>query len=256
MALIIAGGALWGAVVSFGTATRAAKDEVKAPGALTNARIESLKGDLDKAMQYELLYGCTELNSHKQKVLCGASKDKIATLEKELTQEILKHQMRSSMDVEKVKNHIRKVSENVTDEIFFDGTAENPYTENSKKRVEYYKNAKGTTFLVDPTINKVVEFTDESIGRPGNETQKGKALSVVNIKKRAEKYLADVVTDFNDVKKTYISEEANKGDSLFVFRWNAPQKIGDEGMLPFVMVKLAPDGTIVGFSDTRSLYQQ
>jgi hypothetical protein len=76
---------------------------------------------------------------------------------------------------------------------------------------------------------------------------------VKNLKKvlriKAEKYLEKHVSDFAEVKKTYILEQGGKGDpkgdSMYAFRWNAPAKVNDEDMLPYVMVRLTPSGKLL-----------
>jgi hypothetical protein len=161
---------------------------------------------------------------------------------------------RNDQEIEKVKKHAREVTENTALELEYTGTFNSPYTEKKPKRVEYYKDTNNNQYVVDPTTNKIIDFTDERI----NEAPV-KDLNTKSLRARAEAYLAKHVPDFAEVKKSFVFEEGAKGDprgdSLYAFRWNAPALVNGEDMLPFVMVKLSPSGKIIGFSDTRSLYQ-
>jgi hypothetical protein len=255
--LIVLGGAIWGVVLSTGVPSEAKNDaqQTFVPGPKTNSRLEELSAQIDKTAQYELTYGCTQENKiTKQKEFCGSSKDKMAKLEAEYNREYIKLNKRTDLDIEKVKKHAREVTENASLELEFTGTFNSPYTEKKPKRVEYYKDNNNNQYVVDPVTNKVIDFTDERI----NEAPV-KDLNTKLLRSKAEAYLSKQVSDFAEIQKTYVFEEGGKGDpkgdSMYVFRWNAPAPVNGEDITPFIMVKLSPSGKIIGFSDTRSLYQ-
>jgi hypothetical protein len=255
--LVVFGGALWGVLLTTGTPSQA-KDNVSVrtfvPGPRSSERLEQLSVEMEKTAQYEMTYGCTENDELGRKVFCGPSKDKMKKLEAQYDIEYKKINKRSDQDIEKVKKYAREVTENPSLELEFTGAFNNPYTEKKPKRVEYYKDNKNNQYVVDPISNKVIDFTDEYVVEAPSKNINSKAL-----REKAEKYLAKNLPDFDVVKSTYIYEEGGKGDpkgdSMYAFRWNAPSKVNDEDMLPFVMVRLSPSGKIIGFTDTRSLYQ-
>ncbi len=247
-------GGIWGMMLTIGQQSTAAQPKEFVAGSETNERIEQLKSELEKTAQYEMVYGCTENDQLGQKVFCGASKTKIDKLGQEIQNEILKQTKRSDRDIAEVKSKIKKIREDNSLTFEFQGKFTNPYTEKNNKKVEYYKDNKGIEYSVDPTTNEVIEFTDDSI-----REAKVKNIDMAGLRAKAEAYLQKNVADFDRVKKTFTFEGGGKGDSqgdsMIAFRWNAPEKVNGEEMVPFVMIKLSPSGKIIGFSDTRSLYK-
>ncbi|MDQ3014620.1 MAG: hypothetical protein M3Q73_02040 [bacterium] len=257
--LVVLGGAIWGVVLTTGSPSLAKSDvpgqEVFVPGPKVSARLQDLSQQMEKTAQYELAYGCTEDHPiTKEKILCGESVVKMKKIEDEYNKEYIKINKRSDQEIAKVKAHARQVTENPSLELEFTGTFNSPYTEKKPKRVEYYRDSNGSEYTVDPTTNKVVEFTDTTAVE-----QPVKNLNVAALKEKVEKYLYKNISDFDQVKKTFIYEEGGKGDpagdAMYAFRWNAPSRINGEDVPPYIMVRVTPSGKLIGFSDTRSLYK-
>lgn len=257
--LVVLGGAIWGVVLTTGEPTsaknEAAEQKTFVPGPRTSARLQELGQQMEMTAQYELAYGCTEEDKiTQQKIFCGASKEKMKKLEDEYSKEYIKINKRSDAEIQKMKQHARAITENSALELEFTGVFTSPYTEKKPKRVEYYQDTNGSEYTVDPTTNKVVEFTDVTV-----KEAPVKNINVELLRDRAEKYLSKHVADFEHLRKTFAFEAGGKGspegDSMYAFRWNAPEKVNEEDIPPYIMVRIAPSGKIIGFSDTRSLYQ-
>lgn len=250
-------GGMYGVMLTVGKSTTAAQPAVFVPGQETNEKIEALKSQINKTAEYEKVYGCLEKDQNGNGPFwCGKSKTKMDALESELTAEIQKHQIRTPEIVAIVTANIREIAENPNLQVTFGGKFSNPYAEKTGKKVEHYGDSHNNVYSVDISTNRVVEFTDQTVNY--NESVEN-TLTKIALKARAEAYLAQHVSDFAEVKKTYVYNDFAKGDtksdSVYFFRWDAPSKVNGEDMLPFVMVKLSPSGNLVGFSDTRSLYK-
>jgi hypothetical protein len=249
MALLLGG--VYGIFLTVGSnlsASVAVENPPFVAGTETNATIEQLSAELDAVTKYEMQHGTTKTDERGNVVLTGKSKERVDALYKKWEDETLKLQVRTPAEVAKVKENIKAAAENPSLALEFKGKFNNVYTEKIQNKVETYVDGDGTIYTVNPKTNRVVEFTHNFV------TDGNGALSKTALRARAEAYLAKNVPDFSDVKKTYMFEEGSKSGTMNVFRWNAPAKVGDEEMLPFVMVKLAPNGKLIGFSDTRSLY--
>jgi hypothetical protein len=256
--LVLLGGAIWGVVITTGRATEA-KDQSQTafvPGPETNEKIEKLKGELEKTAEYEKVHGCVKKDELGNEVFCGTSKDKVKKLNDELMGEFRKQQMRNPEEVEKVKKNIRDLKEDQLLEIAFEGSFTNPFAEKTARKVESYRDTKGFEYWVDKSNNKVVQYG------PGPNSfikfSEKKTLTDAQLKDKAEKYLVKHISDFDQVKKSYVFETGSKGDlngtSTYAFRWNAPTTINGEELMPFVQIVLSPSGEIKSFTDTRSLY--
>lgn len=210
---------------------------------------EQLGIELEAAGEYELKYGCTQLDTYGRLALCGDSRKRIDMLEAEYQAARSREEARSQADMDIVTSNIRAMSENPNAEIILQGRFNNPYTDVIKKKVEYYKDDRGIIYLVDPDTLAIVQFTDESVNDSTNP------LSMNQLRERAEAYLIKHVPDFIEMKEVYKSEEGMKGSTMVVFRWNALERVNGEQRLPFVQIKLAPNGRLIGFSDTRILYK-
>lgn len=235
-------GVVWGLTLTFGSATHATEQ--------ITSRIDALVTEIDRTAQQELAQGCVEMNVFGQKEFCGESKEKMDALHEEIMTAIRAEKVRSAREVAEVKANIRTVTGNSNLELRFDTKVSNPYTDAIDHSVEYYRDPKGTYYMVDPQTNKVVMFTynDHFV------TPEDKKLSQDELRATARTYLAKHVEDFDTVEKTYTLEEGSKGD-MYVLRYNAPEAVAGEGMLPFVQAKISTGGELVGFGDIRSLYR-
>ncbi len=206
---------------------------------------EELRLELETVGQYELEHGCVQPDGG----LCGDSRKRLDSLLAEYEAAKDREEARSSEVLKIVTANVRAMSENPSAEIIFQGTFDNPYTDVIPKKVEYYKDNRGIIYMVDPTTHAIVQFTDESVNDSSNP------LSEDQLKARAETYLSKYVPDFREMKKTYKYVELSKNATVRVFRWNAPERVNGEQRLPFVQIKLAPSGKLIGFNDTRILYK-
>lgn len=256
-ALALLFGGIYGIAITVGMPTIAAQPTVFVPGQETNERIEALKLQIDKTAEYEKVYGCLEKDEKgRGPFFCGESKKKMDALHAELTAEMQKNQVRTPGEVAVVTANIREIAENPNLEVTFGGRFSNPYAEKTGKKIEYYGDNYNNIYSVDISTNRVVEFTDQTVNY--NESVEN-TLTKVALKAQAEVYLTQHVSDFAEMKKTYVYTDFTKGDtksdSVYFFRWDAPSKVNGEDMLPFVMIKLSPSGKLIGFSDTRILYK-
>lgn len=251
IAIGIFAGGVWGIYTTIGLVTQAKKQTTFTPGNETNTAIENLKSEIDATAKYELAHGCVKENEFGRSEFCGKSKERMDALNNKLTKAVRKHEVRSAEEVAVVVKNIRNVAELPSLNVSFEARVSNPYTEKIKKDVEYYRDNKGTVYVVDPTTNKVVSFTRNDRFK----TAVNKKLTLEKLRMIAEKYFTKHIKDFEQVKREYKYEEGSKGD-MYMFRYNARQKVNAEEMLPFVQVKLSAGGELVGFSDIRSLYQK
>lgn len=218
-------------------------------GVQTSKVVESIQNELDRATEEERLHGCITKDKLGNQIFCGKSKERLDALHQELIEQIAKEQFRGESVRIEVEKSAREVAENDSIRLAFERNVGNPYNDKSNKRVEFYIDERGIEYMADAATNKVIQFTNEKI----NLTPAGKPLNSDELKTRAGEYLALHVADFQSVQKQYTYEEGSK-DGMHVFRWNASSSV-ESADQPFVMVKLTSDGRIIGFSDTRSLYE-
>ena len=224
------------------------KEKEQLPAEVSTATFktaEELRLELEATGKYELEHGCVQPDGG----LCGDSRKRLDSLLAEYETARSREEARSPEVMKAVTANIRTMSENPLTELVFQGTFDNPYTEVIPKQVEYYKDNRGIIYLVDPATHAIVQFTDESVNDSSNP------LSEDQLRARTETYLSKYVTDFTEMKKTYNYVEASRSATVVVFRWNAPERVNGEQRLPFVQVKLAPSGKLIGFNDTRILYK-
>jgi len=243
LALGLVLGAVWGLTLTLGSATQAQTSQ--AP-----MSVEALKAQIEQTAQEELANGCLEKNEFGRDVFCGSSKEKMDALHDQIQAAIRAETIRSADQVEAVKSNIREMVGSPSLDLRFDAAVSNPYTEKNDVKVEYYKDAAGTMYMVNPATNKVLAFTFNKVFQVSAD----KKLSVEELRSKADAYLTKHVDGFAQVKSEYTLEEGSKGD-VHVFRYNAPKAVGGEDMIPFVQVKLSAAGELVGFSDIRSLFQ-
>lgn len=245
-------GIIWGFGLSNGNVSEANKSNVA--GSHSSEKMEELKAEIEKVTQYEMAYGCVEKDKNGEDVLCGDSKIKVEALNRQLKDEWLKLEKRNEKDIENVKSNIRKLAGKTSLDVEFAGTSSNPYT-NNKKRIEFYDDSDGMTYLVDPETNKPVQFGPGSRG--GRTFSEIAQFSLEELKKKAEIYLDENISDFDQVKKDFVYRELSKPGSVsYAFRWEAKTKPKGEEMAPFVQIVLSPAGEVMSFNDIRSLYYQ
>lgn len=228
------------------------------PGIHTNEKIESIKSELDSVVQYEMAYGCVNVNKNKDPEFCGDSKKRIDDLESQLTDEVRKLELsqKSSEQITLLQNNIRTLVGNAKTSITFQGTSNNPYT-NTQKRIEHWTDQKGFDYLVDSHTNKVVQFGPGPNSKLTFERDGKKSLSQTELKSIAENYLSRNVKNFDEVKKQFNFRQMSKpGNSTHAFRWEAKTMPTGEEILPFIQVVLSPIGEVISFADIESLYSQ
>jgi hypothetical protein len=238
----VVGGA-WGLALTFGSVTQAVQTSVP-------MTVKVLQAEIEQTAKNELANGCMETDEHGRTLFCGSSKEKMEALHTQIMTAIRAGKIRSADQVAVVENNIKTMTENPSLDLRFDTAVSNPYTEKSDVKVEYYKDAQDTMYMVNPATNKVLAFTYNKLF----QVPAGQKLSIEELRSRADDYLTKHVEDFDQVKKEYTFEESSKGD-VYAFRYSAPEKVNGEGMLPFVQVKLSAAGELVGFSDIRSLFK-
>lgn len=230
-------------------------DNSAVPGPHTNAAIESIRAELDSVTQYESAYGCLTFGRGGQSEFCGASKERIGTLESKLTEEVHKLELsdRSSEALAQVRSNIESLAERKAD-VTFEGTSANPYT-NAVKRIEQWQDDKGFLYIVNPTNNAVVQFGPGPGSKIPFERDGSKSLPQSELKAMAEEYLSKHVADFDSVKANFSSRQMSKPGSVsYAFRWEAKSKPQGEDVTPFVQIVLSPVGEVMSFNDVRSLY--
>ena len=230
-------------------------DNSAVPGPHTNAAIESIRAELDSVTQYESAYGCLTFGRGGQSEFCGASKERVGTLENKLTEEVHKLELsgRSSEALAQVKSNIESLAERKAN-VTFEGTSANPYT-NAVKRIEQWQDDKGFLYIVDPVNNNVVQFGPGPGSKIPFERDGSKSLPKAELQAKAEEYLAKHVADFDSVKANFSFRTMSKPGSVsYAFRWEAKSKPQGEDVTPFVQIVLSPAGEVMSFNDVRSLY--
>jgi len=190
------------------------------------------------------------LGAKTQAATSSVSEIQGLSAENELTDKIRAEEIRSPEEIKIVESNIRAITNNPDLELSFKSRVSNPYTNVIVHKVEYYEDEKGTQYIIDSETNKVVAFTynDHFVVEDKNK------LPNETLKAKAEALLSKNVENFAEVKDNFKLEEGSKGD-MYVLRYDAKDKVTGEDMLPFVQVKLATDGRLIGFSDIRNLYR-
>lgn len=218
-----------------------------------NPTIEALKAELERVTQEELAKGCVGRDPQTgQMVLCNSSKERVEAIHARLVEETLKAEQREPEAVARVSARIRALRDDPSLSVFFQGTSANPYLVTSR-RMEIYQDDRGMMYFVDPATDEVFQFG------PGPNSKVEFCLSprlgVDELRQRAESFLGKNVPAFQQIQKNWVYSESAKGETSYLFRWEAPRVSAGEKMQPFVQVVLAPCGEIMSFSNTYSLGQ-
>ena len=144
LALGLVLGAAWGFALTFGSATQA---QTSAP-----VTVEALQAQIEQTAQNELANGCVEKDEIGRSIFCGSSKEKMDALNTQIMAAIRAEKIRSADQVAIAESNIRAMAENPSLDLRFDTAVSNPYTEKSDVKVEYYKDAQDTMYMVNPAI--------------------------------------------------------------------------------------------------------
>lgn len=217
-------------------------------------RLDALIAKLERAQQEELRNGCVRNNGPGGRpVFCGASRDRLDTIHREISEEIDRLQRPDDAAYQEAIRNIRIAVGDPQAEVTFEGSGGNPYTATRRLWEEYRVPEANMIFFVDaptrliahmqPILDSKVAVTDQQ-------------LSETELQAIAEAFLARVVPNFERVREEYdFRVKSKKGrHKNYFLRWERHEALEGEPVKPFVQVTVAQDGTIPTFTNTLPLY--
>ncbi len=116
-------------------------------------------------------------------------------------------------------------------------------------KVAIYRDSEGRKYLVDPESSQVVEIDARAVLpsiSPDTLT-----VSQEELRAKAEKYVAETITDFDTLQVELSYEEGKKGDSYF-FTWYGANLSGANNR-PFAQIGLHRSGVLFAYYNTLML---
>lgn len=224
------------------------------PDFAADPAVQAARDALDGAVAEETLFGCMEEAPERdgQLFFCGASKERIQALEKELTDAVLAAQIRSPQELEAVVASITALADQPVETLRFEGSSKNPYNR-SDLRLEFYTDQRGVDYWVDPRTNQVVNM---DFSKTGLRVDREQRLPRRELKQIGVAFLRRHVDGFETLRQQLSHRvlDCRDGDAVCAFRWERSPWPGDGETAPFFQVSVAVSGEIVGFANTLSLY--
>lgn len=219
----------------------------------TSPEVESLRMELERAVQEEIDGGCTEryIFPDGQVAFCGASKERISKLEGQLSEAIRSYQLRNSEEIKDGLDVVKSLSLSGGLGVRFDGSSSNPFNKTGN-RIDFYVDDSGVEYWVNPGRNEVVnvDFSKSKLRLDALPR-----LPKQDLRRIAENFLTAHVGNFAEIKDSFSMRllDCRADDLVCTFRWEAAAWTNKSDMPHFVQVSVSVGGRIVGFTNTQTL---
>lgn len=216
----------------------------------TNAIIEGLKKELDETTKQEMENGCMTTDERSgQRILCGASKEKVEALHQKLLDAARTLQAPSEDRFQETQQAIRALREKPDVNLTFDGESGNPYFPSGRRVMEVYRDQDGFEYWVDQPTRRIVQFGPGPNSEPFLSSQSEK--SVEELEQIAINYLERYFPEFKDLRTTMTLERMTKGGDSTAFRWTSKEESDLLGQPGYLQVVLLLGGEVAAFNDLR-----
>ncbi len=221
----------------------------------TNKDIQAIQSDLNSLINYRYRHGCLT-DTPDDTVQCEHY-DLRYNQQRANLQDTVKRLQIQNKDPQAIATataNIKDIREDQSLQITLWDIRDNLYSSNGKN-VDVYRDDKGMEYSVDPASNKVVQFAPAQGSADAYRVKP--ELTQTRLKQIGYQFLAKHVSDFEQIKNSsdFTYTETSKDGKQAAFQWVLKNKPQGEDMAPFVQVVISPAGDIMGFNDTRSLYE-
>jgi hypothetical protein len=220
----------------------------------TSPEVESVRIELERAVQEEIEGGCTEryIFPDGQVAFCGTSKERISKLEGQLSEAIRSYQLRNSEEIKDGLEAVKSLSLSGGLDVRFDGSSSSPFNKKAGSRVNFYVDSDGVEYWVNPGRNQVVNI---DFSKSGLRLDPLPRLPRQDLRRIAESFLTEHVANFAEIKDSFSLRilDCRADDLVCTFRWEAAAWTNKSDMPPFVQVSVSVGGRVVGFTNTQSL---